>query len=175
MVGSGTIEADDPQLTTRATSENGRDAARVVVSGDATISPDCRVLKLESSAPTLVAVKTDAPEERKSALSNTGAELIEVEPKNGKIDLNKLAQELGARDIASIMIEGGGGLLAAAFDAGIIDKALFFIAPKIVGGEQAPTPVEGSGVETVDEAVRLENLSVHRYGEDVLIEGYVVK
>jgi diaminohydroxyphosphoribosylaminopyrimidine deaminase/5-amino-6-(5-phosphoribosylamino)uracil reductase len=72
------------------------------------------------------------------------------------------------------MIEGGGGLLAAAFDARIVDKVLFFVAPKIVGGKQAPTPVEGAGVETIDEAVRLEYLTVHRYGEDVLIEGYVV-
>jgi len=73
------------------------------------------------------------------------------------------------------MIEGGGGLLAAAFEAGIVDKALFFIAPKIFGGKDAPTPVGGSGAARVAEAIHLAGLSVEKIGEDILIEGYVKK
>jgi diaminohydroxyphosphoribosylaminopyrimidine deaminase/5-amino-6-(5-phosphoribosylamino)uracil reductase len=175
IVGSGTAEADDPRLTTRTASGNGRDAVRIIVDGDAKTSPDRQMFSIHSTAPTLVAVKMTAPAERKSALAAAGAELLEIEPKNDKVDLNALTTKLAERNIASVMIEGGGGLLAAAFDAGIIDKALFFIAPKIVGGQEAPTPVGGTGVATVDEAIRLRDLSVERIGDDVLLEGYVVK
>ena len=175
MVGSGTIEIDDPILTTRTAAGNGRDAARIIVDGDAKLSPDRRVFGLESSAPTLVAVKTTAPQDRKSALSAAGAELIEVEEKEDKVDLAQLAKKLGERGIASVMIEGGGGLLAAAFEAGIVDKALFFIAPKIFGGEDAPTPVEGPGIVKVAEAIRFGDLHVRKIGEDILIEAYVMK
>ena len=175
MVGSGTAEADDPRLTTRTASGNGRDAVRIIVDGDAKTSPDRQMFSMQSTASTLVAVKTTAAAERKSALSAAGAELLEIEPRDDKVDLNALAKNLAERNIASVMIEGGGGLLAAAFEAGIVDKALFFVAPKIVGGEEAPTPVGGLGFETVDEAIRLRDLSVEKIGDDLLIEGYVVK
>ena len=175
MVGSGTVEIDDPILTTRTAAGNGRDAARIIVDGDAKLSPDRHVFGVESSAPTLVAVKTTAPQDRKSALSAAGAELIEVEEKEDKVDLAQLAEKLGERGIAGVMIEGGGGLLAAAFEAGIVDKALFFIAPKIFGGEGAPTPVEGPGVVKVAEAIRFGDLHVRKIGEDILIEAYVMK
>lgn len=175
MVGSKTVEADDPRLTTRTKSGNGRDAIRIIIDGDARTAPDSQVFNRRSSSPLLAVVKTTAPQERKSAFAASGAELIEIEPKNDKINLQKLAKELGKRNIASVMIEGGGGLLAAAFDAGIIDKILFFVAPKIAGGKGAPTPVEGRGVENISEAIRLDNLSVQKIGDDVLIEGYVVK
>jgi diaminohydroxyphosphoribosylaminopyrimidine deaminase/5-amino-6-(5-phosphoribosylamino)uracil reductase len=173
MVGSGTVEADDPRLTTRTASGAGRDAVRIIVDGDAKMSPDRRVLCQESSAPTIIAVKTTAPAERKSALAAAGAEILEVAPSNDKVDLKALAKKLGERNIASVLIEGGGGLLAAAFEAGLVDKALFFIAPKIVGGADAPTPVEGEGFATVDEAIHLSDVSVEKIGPDVLIEGMI--
>jgi diaminohydroxyphosphoribosylaminopyrimidine deaminase/5-amino-6-(5-phosphoribosylamino)uracil reductase len=175
MVGSRTAEVDDPLLTTRTGGENGRDAARIIVSGDADVPPTLRMFGLRSNAPTLIAVKTTAPADRKAALSAAGSELIEVEPKDDKVNLARLARMLGERNIASVMIEGGGGLLAAAFDAGIIDKVLFFVAPKIFGGKSAPTPVGGRGVASVGEAVRLDRLSTRNFGDDILIEGYVVK
>lgn len=175
MIGSGTVEIDDPMLTTRRVEGDGRDAIRIIVDGNARMSPSRQVLNIQSTAPTIVAVKKSAPADRKSALRATGADLIEIEPKHDKIDLTELAKELGSRGIASVMIEGGGGLLGAAFEVGIIDKVLFFVAPKIFGGKDAPTPVEGQGVETVDQAIRLSDISINRFGDDILIEGYVVK
>jgi diaminohydroxyphosphoribosylaminopyrimidine deaminase/5-amino-6-(5-phosphoribosylamino)uracil reductase len=175
MVGSGTVEADDPRLTTRSASGDGRDAVRIIIDGDAKLSPGRRVFSVESTAPTLVVVKTTAPADRKDALRSAGAEVIEVEPKNHKTDLANLAKILAERNIASVMIEGGGGLLAAAFEAGIVDKVLFFIAPKILGGTGAPTPVEGSGVISIDDAIHLTDVSTRQIGNDVLIEGYVIR
>jgi diaminohydroxyphosphoribosylaminopyrimidine deaminase/5-amino-6-(5-phosphoribosylamino)uracil reductase len=175
MVGSGTVRTDDPMLTTRTNAGDSRDAIRIIVDGDAGLSPDRRIFGLTSSAPTIVAVKTTAPADRKSALAAVGAELIEIEPKHDKVDLLELAKELGKRNIANVMIEGGGGLLAAAFEAGIIDKILFFFAPKIFGGKDAPTPVDGLGAGMVAEAILLDDISTHRLGDDILIEGYVVR
>jgi diaminohydroxyphosphoribosylaminopyrimidine deaminase/5-amino-6-(5-phosphoribosylamino)uracil reductase len=173
MVGSGTVKMDDPQLTTRIAPGNGRDPIRVIIDGDAAISPDARVLRNQSAAPTLVVVKKSAPCERKEALASAGADLIEVEAVNEKVDLKQVARILGARKIANVMIEGGGNLLAAAFEAGIIDKVFFFIAPKVFGGRDAPTPVEGIGIARVDDAISIKNVSTRLLGEDVLIEGYL--
>ncbi|RJP68485.1 MAG: bifunctional diaminohydroxyphosphoribosylaminopyrimidine deaminase/5-amino-6-(5-phosphoribosylamino)uracil reductase RibD [Candidatus Abyssobacteria bacterium SURF_17] len=173
MVGSGTVEADDPMLTTRTTDTNERDAARVIVDGDAKLSPNRKVFTVRSSAPTLVVVKATASADRKEALRRAGAELIEVTAKGGKVDLAHLASLLGKRNIAHVMIEGGGGLLAAAFDAGIVDKVLFFVAPKIFGGKDASTPVEGIGVTKASEAISLRDVTTRRMGDDILIEGYV--
>lgn len=174
MVGSGTVKADDPMLTTRTAAGTGRDAIRIVVDGNASISPDSRVLTVRSAAaPTIVVVKTSAMPEKRAALRNAGAELIEIEPVNDRVDLKRLAALLGERKIASIMIEGGGGLLAAALEAGIVDKLLFFIAPKIFGGRDAPSPVDGTGIAKVADAFRIRNLSTQMIGEDVLLEGYV--
>jgi diaminohydroxyphosphoribosylaminopyrimidine deaminase/5-amino-6-(5-phosphoribosylamino)uracil reductase len=96
-----------------------------------------------------------------------------VEAINEKVDLKQVAHILGSRKIANVMIEGGGNLLAAAFEAGIIDKALLFIAPKVFGGRDAPTPVEGIGIAEVADAIAIKNMSARLLGEDVLIEGYV--
>ncbi|RJP17562.1 MAG: bifunctional diaminohydroxyphosphoribosylaminopyrimidine deaminase/5-amino-6-(5-phosphoribosylamino)uracil reductase RibD [Candidatus Abyssobacteria bacterium SURF_5] len=173
LVGSRTVKIDDPLLTTRTQSGNGRDALRIVIDGEASISPEARVLKTESSARTMVVVKTTAPRDRKAALEEAGAQLLEVDPIGEKVDLKQVAALLGSQNIANVLIEGGGGLLAAAFEARIVDKVLFFVAPKIFGGKDAPTPVGGAGVAKVADAYRLRNLSTRLIGEDILIEAYV--
>ena len=84
-------------------------------------------------------------------------------------------KELGRREVMSVLIEGGGATHASAFRAGIVDKVLFFVAPKIVGGRESVTAVEGEGVATMDLAVELENMTATPVGEDILIEAYVRK
>lgn len=81
--------------------------------------------------------------------------------------------ELGKRKITSLLIEGGGKTLGAAFAAGLVDKVCFFIAPKIIGGREAPTPVEGEGVERVDLSITLRNMEVTPVGPDLLVTAYV--
>ncbi|MCC6144672.1 MAG: dihydrofolate reductase family protein, partial [Candidatus Hydrogenedentes bacterium] len=81
----------------------------------------------------------------------------------------------GKRGIMSLVIEGGGTTLASAFEAGIVDKVMFFVAPKIIGGRDAVTPVEGNGCDTMDGAILLEDMSAKPVGDDLLIEAYVKK
>ena len=83
--------------------------------------------------------------------------------------------ELAGREITSVLIEGGGTTQASAFESGIVDKVMFFVAPKIVGGHDAITAVEGEGVAKMNDAIPLERMSVKAVGEDLLIEAYVRK
>ena len=99
--------------------------------------------------------------------------LLRMPLRDGGVDLAALMDELGTRKVTSLMIEGGGTTLAAAFDAGIVDKVLFFVAPKIAGGREAVSPVEGLGCAAMDEAIALENMRAEPVGEDLLIEAYV--
>jgi diaminohydroxyphosphoribosylaminopyrimidine deaminase/5-amino-6-(5-phosphoribosylamino)uracil reductase len=89
------------------------------------------------------------------------------------VDLAGLMDELYKLEIDSVLLEGGGGLNAAALNAGIVDKVMIFIAPKIIGGETAVTPVEGAGIMQMKDAIDLYDLNVGRFDEDILVEGYV--
>ncbi len=82
-------------------------------------------------------------------------------------------RELAKRGVTSILIEGGGRVNASALEMGLVDKVLFFIAPKIVGGEDAITAVEGEGIDRIGQAIRLKDTKVRRFGEDILFEGYI--
>jgi diaminohydroxyphosphoribosylaminopyrimidine deaminase/5-amino-6-(5-phosphoribosylamino)uracil reductase len=81
-------------------------------------------------------------------------------------------QALGQREISSVLLEGGGTILASAFAAGLVDKVLAFIGPKIIGGKAAPTPVGGEGAPSLAQALTLKRVAVERLGPDVLISGY---
>lgn len=165
LVGSRTVMVDDPSLTTRL-NEKAKDPIRVIVDADEYLASDRRVFSQDSAAPTWVAVP--------NGRSFDGAdEVISVPDGPGGIDLNALMRELAKRDVMSVLIEGGGTTHASAFAAGIVDKVMFFIAPKIIGGRDAITAVEGEGAEKMADVVQLERMTARNVGEDILIEAYV--
>ncbi len=166
LVGSRTLMLDDPSLTTRLDGPDVRDPVRVILDADEYLDANRKVFNLDSAAPTWVAVCDD----REYGFAE---QTIHVPRGPGGVDMAGLMDELGKREIASLLIEGGGTTIASAFEAGIVDKVSFFIAPKIVGGHEAVTPVEGRGVATMDEAIQLENMQVTPLGEDLLIEAKV--
>ncbi len=174
LVGIGTVLADDPALTTRLVDKSGQDPVRVVVDSEGRLPLEARVLTQESNASTIVAVTRRAPEEKLAQLAAAGAKILVVnEDRLGMVDLNHLMDLLGQREIASVLVEGGAQINSAALAEGIVDKVAMFIAPKLIGGQQAPGPVGGAGVETMDRALRLEQVQVRQFGQDVLIEGYI--
>ena len=101
-----------------------------------------------------------------------GVETAAMPGADGLVDLEALMSHLGEREVASVVVEGGGVLLGALFDGGLVDKVCAFIAPVIVGGAAAPTPVAGEGVELIGDALRLRDVEVLRLGEDIAVVGY---
>ena len=167
LIGSRTVMTDDPSLTARLDQQTN-DPIRVIVDADEYLASDRRVFNLESTAPTWVALPMGQ--------SFEGAdEVIHVADGPGGIDLAALMRELAARNVMSVLIEGGGTTHASAFAAGIVDKVMFFVAPKIIGGRDAVTAVEGDGAERMSDAIQLERMSARDVGEDILIEAYVKK
>jgi diaminohydroxyphosphoribosylaminopyrimidine deaminase/5-amino-6-(5-phosphoribosylamino)uracil reductase len=113
----------------------------------------------------------DAAERKKTVLRARGAHLLEVPLKSGWIDLHVLVAMLGERGITSLLIEGGAKVAASAIADDIVDKALFFYAPKVLGGEGVPM-FAGKGPALMNESVPLSNVEVARVGEDILVTGY---
>ncbi len=168
LVGSRTVMLDDPSLTTRLNGDDVRDPVRIILDAEEYLDRERRVFHAASTAPTWIASTTtrEYPE---------ADDVIRVPQGPGGVDMAALAQALGERGVTHLLIEGGGTTHASAFEAGIVDKVWFFIAPKIVGGREAITAVEGDGLATMDEAIQLDNLTVRTVGEDLLVEAYVKK
>ena len=99
--------------------------------------------------------------------------MIEAPLKNDLIDMCALMDQLGAMELTSLLIEGGSRVLAAAFKAALVDKVFFFYAPKILGGDDGVPICSGPGAELRSQCKRIKDIAVHRFGDDVLIEGYV--
>jgi diaminohydroxyphosphoribosylaminopyrimidine deaminase/5-amino-6-(5-phosphoribosylamino)uracil reductase len=101
------------------------------------------------------------------------AKVLEVKEKDGQINLKDMFKKLFQMGIRSILVEGGGTLNGSLFDEGLVDKVMFFISPKIIGGKEAIGSVMGQGIAHVERCVRIKDLRLRRFGEDILVEGYV--
>lgn len=177
IVGVNTILADDPRLTARICGGKGGTAKtqplRVVVDSKGRTPLTARVFG--EPGKTLMALGREATLEERAAFAQVGADVLELPSDDGRVDLPKLMEALGEREIASVLVEGGGTLLGALFDCGLVDKVIAFIAPIIIGGEGAPTAVGGRGVDRIADSLKLESICVERFGEDVMVSGYVVR
>lgn len=172
MVGIGTVLADDPFLTTRLSAEKGRDPVRVILDSQARTPLNATILTQRSEAPTLIATTASAPLKRLEALRQVGAEVLVVN-EGARVNLNELIKMLGQREVTSILIEGGAEVHGSALTAKIVDKVVWFIAPKIIGGRDAPGPVGGMGVGDLSVAAELERVKVNTLGSDLCVEGYI--
>lgn len=171
LVGIGTVLADDPSLTTRLADGNGKNPLRIVVDSQARTPLTAKVVT-DGQAHTLIAVAASAPAERVQALQAAGVEVLVAGDKS-KVDLSILMAKLGEQEISSVFVEGGGTVNFALLKAGLVDKVHAFIAPKIIGGREALTSVEGDGFAELSEAVELEDTTVEQLGPDILLTGYV--
>lgn len=169
MVGVGTVIADDPQLTARI--PRGRDPLRIVVDSSLRIPPDSRILRQESAVTTVVAtISKDL--NRIACLQSPGVEILECNEDGGTVDLRDLLARLGSRGVQSVLIEGGSTLAGRALRAGLIDKFVLFYAPKFLGGADGFGLFSGPASRMMDECRRLKDVTVRRFGDDVMIEAY---
>ena len=185
MAGIGTVLKDDPLLTCRI--PGGRDPVRVICDTHLRIPVDSQIVQTAKKYRTLIATAQTGGgessadrcgeckyiEDKCSALTAKGCEILYIPVKNGHIDLEQLMKKLGEQKISSVLLEGGGTLNWSALGAGIVDRLQVYIAPKIFGGKDAPSPVGGAGVGMPAEAFLTEKPKVTFIGEDILIESEV--
>jgi diaminohydroxyphosphoribosylaminopyrimidine deaminase/5-amino-6-(5-phosphoribosylamino)uracil reductase len=171
LVGINTVLQDDPALTTRF--EGGRSPLRVVVDSTLRIPETARVLDTTNGS-VLVATTGTASPERVADLRAAGAHVETLDRGPGGVDLGALMAVLGARDVISVLIEGGAGVLGAAFDARIVDKVVAMLAPRIIGGVGAPGAVGGIGAPSLAAAALLRDVTYETAGPDLVVTGYCV-
>ena len=175
LVGINTVEADDPSLTARLGGSPGMDPVRIILDTRLCISPEAKVLRLESDSDTILVVGNSVAGDKRSAFEKNGVQIIEAPLKNSRIDMDCLVDQLGSMGITSLLIEGGGRIIASALHAGIVDKVLFFYAPKILGGDDGVSICRGEGAAVMQDAITIKDIAVQRFGDDVMIEGYIEK
>ena len=177
MAGIGTVLADDPMLNCRI--EGGRDPIRIIADSHLRIPMDSQLVRTAGQQPLIVACLPDADEEKAAQLQEKGVEVLRIpgvttaditEEQKEVISLPVLMKELGARKIDGILLEGGGQLNESALQAGIVDRIYCYIAPKIFGGAQAKTPVEGQGVAKAVDAWQFKRIGMQEFGQDILLE-----
>lgn len=172
-VGSGTATIDDPMLTCRLPGDH-RQPLRVVFDSKAGLALEAQLVKTAAEVPTMVFVTSEAEPEKVTALRHAGVEVRQTGIQDGHVDVGEALRLLGSLDrpVLSLLLEGGPTLAASFLEAGVIDKVLVFIAPKLIGGRGARTPVEGEGFRLVGDSQMLHRLTHECIGEDVLITAY---
>jgi diaminohydroxyphosphoribosylaminopyrimidine deaminase/5-amino-6-(5-phosphoribosylamino)uracil reductase len=174
LVGSGTVLADDPQLTVRHHSGALRkNPVRIIVDSRLRTPLSSQVLRTAHEIKTIIATTKQAPKSKIAKIKQCGAEVVVVSSRNNRVDLKRLMRHLAAQGIAHVLIEGGSELSAAALHDGIVDKVLFFYAPKIIGGAHARSMVGGKGVPRISDAISLADVHYKKIGKDILVEGYI--
>ena len=162
LVGSGTVLRDDPSLRGAKTRPT-----RIVLDSHASTPLSAQVVHTAREQPTILAVSPYAPERRVKALRKAGVQILELDVR----DLRVVFEALAGEGLHRILVEGGGEVHASVLAAGVADEAVVFIAPKLIGGRDAKSPVEGEGFELMAEARGLKDVVVERMGEDLLVRG----
>jgi diaminohydroxyphosphoribosylaminopyrimidine deaminase/5-amino-6-(5-phosphoribosylamino)uracil reductase len=174
MAGVNTVLTDDPRLTARCCGSGGmlkKQPTRVIVDSKGRTPLNAQVFTEPGKA--IVVLGRLASAEERESFAQVGAELLELPSAEGWVDLERLLRVLGERQITSVLVEGGGILFGSLFDGGLVDKVIAFIAPIIIGGREAVTAVAGWGIDRVADSLKLERVSVERFGEDLMVSGYV--
>jgi diaminohydroxyphosphoribosylaminopyrimidine deaminase/5-amino-6-(5-phosphoribosylamino)uracil reductase len=171
LVGRRTAERDDPLLTARP--PGPRTAARIVLDSRAMLSPSSRLIATIEQAPVIVAVAAEASDEACAELAARGVEIVRCAGETSSERLDGLLAELGRRRMTNLLVEGGGEVLGTFFDLRQIDEVHAFIAPKLIGGRHAVTPLAALGIARIADAPVLSGLTVRTLDGDVYISGRV--
>ena len=174
MVGINTVLKDDPQLTAReeAGQPLERQPLRVVVDSYLRTPSSARLLS-EPGGTIIATTLGAATMENCFESANGNVEVLDFTPTpQGQVPMAQLLEALGQRGVASLLAEGGGLVLGTLFDEGLVDEVMAFIAPMVIGGEQAPHAVAGRGPLNLADATRLRDVRVERCGDDILVTGY---
>ncbi|MCD7856122.1 MAG: bifunctional diaminohydroxyphosphoribosylaminopyrimidine deaminase/5-amino-6-(5-phosphoribosylamino)uracil reductase RibD [Clostridiales bacterium] len=171
LVGIGTVLADDPMLNCRISGM--RSPVRIICDSHLNLPLESKIVKTASEYETIAAC-LNAECEKAEKLREAGVKVLEVKEKDGKLDMRDLFSKLGELKIDSLMVEGGGEINFSVLREGLCNKVLIFAAPMILGGRASKTPVEGDGVESLKDAIRLKEPEIYKIGSDVVLEYEVI-
>ena len=171
VVGAGTALADDPELTVRHPDYRGRPPIRVLVDARGRVGSSGDLF--DAQAPTLVATTDLAPASARDAWQEAGAEVLVVETDGEGVALTALMADLGKRDVQGVLLEGGPTLAWSAVEERLVDTVVLYLSPKLVGGRDAPTVLEGRGFAPIGHALPMRIRSVEQIGEDLRVEADV--
>ena len=169
LTGIGTVEKDNPSLDCRI--GRGENPYRIIVDSSLRIPLSSKVLK-HNDGKTIIATTSRASDKKINSILKSGNQVLIIKEKKGRVDLKKLMEKLGKLEISSLLVEGGSTISASALNERIVDKVMFFSAPKIIGGIDSTPSVGGRSPAKLSDAIELKDLSVTRYGRDILLEGY---
>lgn len=170
MAGVNTILRDNPRLDAWFSQ---RQPIKIVVDSQLSTPEDANIFLKKSQVIIVTLLAKPGQETENRKILAVKARILDVKEKSGQINLKDMLKKLAQSEITDILVEGGGTLIGSLFDEGLVDKILFFISPKIIGGKEAISSVMGRGVARIDKAIRLKDVKIKRLGEDFLIEGYV--
>lgn len=173
MVGINTVINDEPMLNCRT--EGCTSPVRIILDSSLKIPFECNLVQTAEKYKTIVATLQDENCIKACMLKQMGVQIITIKEKNGRLDLEHLMGILGEIGIDSILIEGGGTLAFSAFNQDIVDKVIYYIAPKIFGGTDAKTSVEGNGFGEISKAVKLKDITTEMVESDICVTAYVDK
>lgn len=170
MAGIGTVLADDPMLNARI--EHGNDPIRVICDSNLRISEGSNIVKTAREIPTIIAT-ISKDQEKIAKLEQKGCKILKTSEQDGKVNVKEVLKQLRNMEIDSVLVEGGGILNESLIENDCVHKVYAYIAPKLFGGEKAKTPVEGKGIERIQEALVFDELKATPLGNDILLEGKV--
>lgn len=170
MVGVGTVLADNPMLTCRI--PEGVNPTRIICDTNLRTPIESNIVQSAKDIPTIIATGK-VEEEKVKTYERLGCKILQLPDEKGKVNLESLMKKLGEMNIDSVIVEGGGTLNWSMVAKGLVNKTEIYIAPKIFGGKDAKTPVEGQGFKLPAESLNLEKSKVSILGEDILIESYI--
>jgi len=168
LVGAGTVLVDDPLLTDRSGLPRRRPLARVVLDDDLTTPLDSNLVNSVAEAPLMIFTSKQPALETHRSLVSRGVEIISTEQR----DLAAVLAKLAGHSVQSVLVEGGAKVAGEFIDADLVDKVTFFIAPKIIGSQQAPSAIAGRGIERMQDALMLDDVEVIQRGRDFEVTGY---
>jgi len=174
LVGVGTIVADDPLLTDRTRRERRRPLLRVILDSRLRLPLESRLVK--TAHEDVIVFCSFAEEKKKQQLEAHGIRVAQAPlapAGDGRPDLSKVLEHLGTMEITSLIIEGGALVNWAALVAGVVDKVFLYYAPKILAGTGSVPFAGGRGFRYLSEAAAVRNITLHRFGEDFAVEGYI--
>jgi diaminohydroxyphosphoribosylaminopyrimidine deaminase/5-amino-6-(5-phosphoribosylamino)uracil reductase len=173
LVGKGTVLADNPKLTARTPGKSRQNPVRIILDEDLALPLASRVFSLRKGDQVIVASTKNARSLKKKALERKGVTVLTFKGKKGRVPLTSLLEKVGKLGISSVLIEGGSEVNGSAVRERVIDKVYYLVAMKLMGGSRSVPAIGGVSPKSLTNLPCLANIKTRKFGEDLLIEGYL--